>query len=135
MTTYEARGHVRGPCGHRHRTLEAARACAERDRKACAALGGGAYSDRSVYEVETGRLVPDVDEDDDLDDELEPEPAPRRRGRPPKPPAERRTERIEVVATLDERRRIEGHAAARGMDVSAYVRGVALNPPPKEGDE
>lgn len=47
-TTYEARGAVRGNCGHAHRSEDAALACIERDRKRCAALGGGAYSDRVV---------------------------------------------------------------------------------------
>jgi len=49
---YEARGSVRGRCGHNHRTIGGAFSCAERDRKACAALGGGAYSDREVARVD-----------------------------------------------------------------------------------
>lgn len=48
---YEARGSVRGSCGHGHRTIKAAEECAMRDRLACAKLGGGAYSDRIVCRV------------------------------------------------------------------------------------
>jgi len=46
--TYEARGSVRGACGHSHVTLRAAVACCEKDANGCASLGGGAYSDRVV---------------------------------------------------------------------------------------
>lgn len=45
---YEARGSVRGSCGHVHRTIAGAFACCERDARSCASLGGGAYSDRGV---------------------------------------------------------------------------------------
>ena len=46
--TYEAYGPVRGSCGHQHRTIEAARQCAERDARECRQYGGaGAYSDRT----------------------------------------------------------------------------------------
>lgn len=48
---YEAFGSVRGSCGHVHRTAEAAQACADRDRRACRALGGGANSDRAVRAI------------------------------------------------------------------------------------
>ena len=51
MTYYNAHGQVRGSCPHRHRTPAGAEKCAARDRRDCAALGGGAYSDRLVYEV------------------------------------------------------------------------------------
>ncbi len=54
---YTTRGPVRGACGHRHRSLGAAVACAERDRRACAALGGGAYSDREVVRADGARLT------------------------------------------------------------------------------
>jgi len=47
-------GAVRGECGHRHKTKAAAKTCADKDAKACRALGGGAYSDRGVYRVEPG---------------------------------------------------------------------------------
>ena len=46
---YTASGPVRGDCGHRHRTPEAAGACLGRDARACASLPGGrSYSDREV---------------------------------------------------------------------------------------
>jgi hypothetical protein len=48
---FVARGPVRGDCGHKHRTHEAAEACADKDARACRSLGGGAYSDRVVVEV------------------------------------------------------------------------------------
>ena len=48
-THYTTRGSVRGGCGHKHRTEEAAERCAERDHRDCAAAGG--YSDRKVVEV------------------------------------------------------------------------------------
>ncbi len=37
---------VRGCCGHRHRTLDAALACMDRDAAACRRQGG--YSDRDT---------------------------------------------------------------------------------------
>lgn len=45
--TYSAVGSVRGDCGHRHHTIQAALQCAEKDGKSCRRLGGGAYSDRN----------------------------------------------------------------------------------------
>jgi hypothetical protein len=45
---YEAKGAVRGGCGHRHRSIDGALRCAERDQRSCSKLGGGAYSDRTV---------------------------------------------------------------------------------------
>lgn len=51
-THYIAAGSVRGPCAHQHRTVEAAQACVERDRRDCRSLGGGAYSDRAVRAVD-----------------------------------------------------------------------------------
>lgn len=54
---YEARGSVRGSCGHKHRTIGAAHACAEKDRRDCAGLpGGNAYSDREVCRVDGAEL-------------------------------------------------------------------------------
>ena len=44
--TWHAVGSVRG---HAHRTEAAAEACALRDQRRCASLGGGAYSDRAVH--------------------------------------------------------------------------------------
>lgn len=52
MTTYTTTGEVRGECGHTHRTYAAALACVSRDRRDCASLGGGAYSDRHVVEID-----------------------------------------------------------------------------------
>lgn len=46
MRHYYATGSVRGDCGHRHRTVDAAVRCVERDRAACRRIGGGCYSDR-----------------------------------------------------------------------------------------
>lgn len=51
---YIARGSVRGSCGHKHRTLSAANACCQQDQRDCYGLGGGSYSDRSVWAVEDG---------------------------------------------------------------------------------
>lgn len=53
-THYTARGPVRGCCGHKHRSLEAALRCVNRDQSGCASQGG--YSDRSVYAVEDGSV-------------------------------------------------------------------------------
>jgi hypothetical protein len=54
-TTYTTTGSVRGNCGHRHKTVRAAAACAEKDARDCRSLSGGAYSDRSVRAIEGGR--------------------------------------------------------------------------------
>jgi hypothetical protein len=43
---YTCKGDVRGDCGIKHRTLETALACLERDMEGCASQGG--YSDRDV---------------------------------------------------------------------------------------
>lgn len=48
-TTYTTTGSVRGDCGHQHRTPAAARACIDRDHRACASQGG--YSDRLIVAV------------------------------------------------------------------------------------
>lgn len=45
---YTCIGSVR-ECGVEHRTIEAAVRCTDKDRRACFALGGGAYSDMCVY--------------------------------------------------------------------------------------
>ena len=47
MASYICIGSVRGDCGHRHRSIEAARECCDRDRRACELQG--AYSDCRVY--------------------------------------------------------------------------------------
>jgi len=41
---------VRGNCGHKHRTLEAAEKCNDRDQAGCARQGG--YSDRGVVYID-----------------------------------------------------------------------------------
>lgn len=51
---YVACGSVRGCCGHKHKYMHTAQNCAMRDQAACASLGGGHYSDRSVWAVEDG---------------------------------------------------------------------------------
>jgi hypothetical protein len=50
IVRYIVRGNVRGLIS-RHRTESAARKSAARDARACASLGGGAYSDARVYAV------------------------------------------------------------------------------------
>lgn len=52
MNFYAGYGHVRGHCGHTHRTLKGAHACVQRDLRACQRQGGGAYSDRIVGRVD-----------------------------------------------------------------------------------
>ena len=48
-TTYTTFGSVRGGCGHRHKTLESARRCLDKDQSGCGSQGG--YSDREVVLV------------------------------------------------------------------------------------
>lgn len=51
-TYYEARGSVRGACGHKHQSEKAAHACAQKDQRDCARLpGGNSYSDRVAQKV------------------------------------------------------------------------------------
>lgn len=50
MTKYTTYGDVRGGCGHRHSTREAAERCLSRDQRGCKCQGG--YSDRSVVYVD-----------------------------------------------------------------------------------
>lgn len=58
MATYTTYGNVRGGCGHRHQTSEAAERCLARDQAGCRSQGG--YSDRSVAVVgEDGYLYHD----------------------------------------------------------------------------
>ena len=52
MTYYTTKGDVRGPCGHKHKTVRAAVACLQADAKGCRSQGG--YSDRRVLGVEDG---------------------------------------------------------------------------------
>ena len=48
QATYTTHGSVRGGCGHQYQSIALANACADRDRRHCGSLGGGAYSDRGV---------------------------------------------------------------------------------------
>jgi hypothetical protein len=59
MIRYTCIGSVRGCCGVAHRTLEGAAAHCERDQRACASLGGGAYSDRRVQRLDGAPLTDD----------------------------------------------------------------------------
>ena len=52
--TYTTIGSVRGSCGHAHRTIAAAKACADADQRACHRHGG--YSDRDVRRSDGSRL-------------------------------------------------------------------------------
>ena len=56
--TFEAWGPVRGGCGHRHRSPEAAEKCRQKDIRALRSLGGRAYSDRTVWAAEADYLRP-----------------------------------------------------------------------------
>lgn len=57
--TYTAIGNVRGSCGHKHRTAEAAEACFRRDMAGCRRQGG--YSDRCVRAFIGGVRAPSHD--------------------------------------------------------------------------
>ena len=50
-TTYTTYGRVRGGCGHRHTTRQAAERCRRRDASGCSKAGRGSYSDRKVVVV------------------------------------------------------------------------------------
>jgi hypothetical protein len=63
-TTYTCIGPVRGRCDVQHRTLATAWRCCAKDQRACASLGGGSYSDRSVRPVRDGALDPQWTEDE-----------------------------------------------------------------------
>ena len=56
-TAYTTIGSVRGCCGHQHRTIEAAKRCADRDHAGCVSQGG--YSDRSVVYADGSELSSD----------------------------------------------------------------------------
>ena len=51
-THYSTHGSVRGCCGHKHRTIDAAQRCVQSDQSGCKSQGG--YSDRSVIVIEDG---------------------------------------------------------------------------------
>jgi len=50
MMSYTTRGNVRGCCGHKHRTIEAASKCLLEDQSGCASQGG--YSDRDIVRAD-----------------------------------------------------------------------------------
>ena len=45
FTTY---GPIRGCCGHRHKTRDAAERCRQQDQNGCASQSTGGYTDRDV---------------------------------------------------------------------------------------
>lgn len=56
--TYTTRGSVRGSCGHKHRSLATAVACARSDMRACKGLPGGtSYSDRWVVRADGSEMT------------------------------------------------------------------------------
>jgi hypothetical protein len=55
--TYEAKGDVRGSCGHKHRTIATAQACCDRDARRMMQLPGRCYSDRYVCRTDGQRLT------------------------------------------------------------------------------
>lgn len=59
MNTYTTYGSVRGQCGHKHRTIEAAARCLSSDQAGCRAQGG--YSDRAVCAVDEGGYLADLE--------------------------------------------------------------------------
>ena len=54
MTLYTTYGSVRGGCGHKHRSIQAAQHCAYRDQHACNEYR--CYSDRRVLPVDSEEL-------------------------------------------------------------------------------
>jgi hypothetical protein len=52
-TTYHLYGSVRGSCGHKHKSIEAARRCYLKDSKGCKFQGG--YSDMKPFVMENGK--------------------------------------------------------------------------------
>lgn len=57
---YTTWGPVRNGCGHRHKSVRAALACAEQDDRWCRRVGG--YSDRSVCGV--GQPLTEAEEEE-----------------------------------------------------------------------
>jgi hypothetical protein len=59
MTYYTTEGSVRGCCGHRHLTEDAADSCIRKDDRECKqACGPSAYSDRMTVREDEMRLTP-----------------------------------------------------------------------------
>lgn len=48
--TYTTKGSVRGCCGHKHQTINAAAKCLKADQSGCASQGG--YSDRRIVRTD-----------------------------------------------------------------------------------
>lgn len=46
---------VRGNCGHKHRTIDSAEKCCQRDQAGCKSQGG--YSDRSIQKFAGGEEI------------------------------------------------------------------------------
>lgn len=62
MTTYyTTTGSVRGCCDHKHRTIETAQRCIDRDHAGCKSQGG--YSDRKIVAVVDGERRPLTEEE------------------------------------------------------------------------
>lgn len=47
---YEAKGRVRGTCGHKHRTIKGAFECIAKDQRGCYRRSG--YSDRTIQRLD-----------------------------------------------------------------------------------
>lgn len=58
MATYTTTGETRGPCGHEHATIAAARRCIDQDRT-------GGRTDRDVLRLDTGEVLGFWTRDDD----------------------------------------------------------------------
>ena len=54
-TTYTTKGSVRGCCGHKHRTIDAAVKCLKADQSGCASQRG--YSDRAIVRTDGEELT------------------------------------------------------------------------------
>ena len=63
---YRCEGDVRGSCGVRHRTLEAAARCCARDQRACRGATSSGYSDRLPCKYVGGGQVELTDEECDV---------------------------------------------------------------------
>lgn len=61
--SYSTTGSVRGCCGHKHRTIDSAVTCIEKDSAGCARQGG--YSDRYVIRHDGSALS--EEEQDEVD--------------------------------------------------------------------
>jgi len=63
--SYTTTGNVRGCCGHKHRTIEAAARCLRDDQSGCRSQGG--YSDRTIERTDGEEMTEaDIYYGDDL---------------------------------------------------------------------